>query len=185
MTTLLETRSHRRHPVVARQVQKRRFCFCRSNYARSNMFRRSGRLKWIGAVALFAALIAAAPRAQNQTLTGRAAFGGWRDDSPGRRRLIRPDDLPTISSSVPASAEVVPRPANSAHAETEDEMAGRSSGRIRRLRPGLSSRQPPKAALPVNVWFCARGAAAIKAANNATAPIHFRRPLRRNILLLA
>jgi len=112
--TTLEIRSHRRHPVVARQVQKRRFCFCRSNYARSNMFQRSGRLKWIGAVALFAALIAAAPRAQNQTLTGRAAFGGWRDDSPGRRRLIRPDDLPAISSSVSAFAEVVPRPANSA-----------------------------------------------------------------------
>ena len=77
------------------------------------MFQRSRRyLKWIGAVAFLAALIAAAPRAQDQTLTGRAAFGSWQDDRPGRKRLIRPEDLPAISSSVNAPAEIVPRPAN-------------------------------------------------------------------------
>src|SRR5256885_2370518 len=76
------------------------------------MVHRSGPgLKWIGAVACFAALMAAGPRPQDQTLTGRAAFGSWRDDGPGRKRLIRPEDLPAISSSVDARAEVVPRPA--------------------------------------------------------------------------
>jgi glucose/arabinose dehydrogenase len=78
------------------------------------MFQRSGcYLKWIGAVSLFAALITTAPGAQEQTLTGKSAFGTWRDDNPGRRRLIRPEDLPTISASVNSPAEIVQRPANS------------------------------------------------------------------------
>jgi hypothetical protein len=65
------------------------------------MFQRSGHyLKWIGAVSLFAGLITTAPGAQEQTLTGKSAFGTWRDDNPGRRRLIRPEDLPAISASV-------------------------------------------------------------------------------------
>jgi len=66
----------------------------------------------IAAASFFAALISVAPRAQDQTLTGKAAFGSWRDDSPGRRRLIRPQDLPPISASVNNPAEVVRRPAN-------------------------------------------------------------------------
>src|SRR5206468_7853855 len=77
------------------------------------MFQGSGRcFKWIGVVSFCAALFTAAPRPQDQTLTGRAAFGSWKDDSPGRRRLIRPSDLPAISSSVNEPANIVPRPSN-------------------------------------------------------------------------
>ncbi len=43
-------------------------------------------------------------------LKGKAAFGGWREDKPGVRRLIRPQDLPPIGKSVTAFSEVVPMP---------------------------------------------------------------------------
>src|SRR5579862_3026746 len=81
--------------------------------ARNDMFQSRGRcLTWLGAAALLAAAIAAVSRPQDQTLTGRAAFGSWRDDTPGRKRLIRPEDLPAISSSIDAPAEIVSRPSN-------------------------------------------------------------------------
>src|SRR6266404_7781711 len=41
------------------------------------------------------------------------------------------------------------------------EMGGRSCGRIRRLSPGLSSRQLPNAAAPVNTWLKARSPASM------------------------
>lgn len=45
--------------------------------------------------ALFAATLAGGPdRAAAETLTGTAAFGGWRDSHPGQTRLIRPGDMP-------------------------------------------------------------------------------------------
>jgi hypothetical protein len=44
-------------------------------------------------------------------LKGKAAFGGWRDDKPAVRRLIRPQDLPPIGKSVTAFSEVVTMPA--------------------------------------------------------------------------
>ena len=45
-------------------------------------------------------------------LTGEAAFGDWRDDAPGVRRLIRPEDLPEpgASRSSSNSAGVVAAP---------------------------------------------------------------------------
>src|ERR1700758_4963188 len=78
------------------------------------MFHCSGRcLKWIGTVSLFAGLVVAAgPPAQEQMLTGRAAFGTWRDDSPGRTRLLRREDMPAVSPSLNSPAEIVPRPAS-------------------------------------------------------------------------
>jgi glucose/arabinose dehydrogenase len=47
-------------------------------------------------------------------LTGKAAMGGWRSDSPGVRRKITVQDLPPPSSNVLAinQARVVDRPAN-------------------------------------------------------------------------
>jgi glucose/arabinose dehydrogenase len=50
-------------------------------------------------------------RAFGQVLRGEAAFGGWRDDKPGLRRLITPQDLPAISTATFGSARVVPVPA--------------------------------------------------------------------------
>ena len=43
--------------------------------------------------------------------TGPAAYGDWRTDAPGVRRLIRPNDLPAPGTSASAHARVVSRPA--------------------------------------------------------------------------
>ena len=47
-------------------------------------------------------------------LTGAAAFGDWRSDAPGVRRLIRVEDLPQpfATGSAHNSPRVVPRPAD-------------------------------------------------------------------------
>src|SRR3954453_21626788 len=41
-----------------------------------------------------AALLATAAVAAEPVKTGEAAFGSWKNDAPGVRRLIRPADLP-------------------------------------------------------------------------------------------
>jgi glucose/arabinose dehydrogenase len=46
-----------------------------------------------------------------KVLIGQAAFGDWREDAPGVRRLIRAGDLPGIGPETPNETEVVPRPA--------------------------------------------------------------------------
>jgi glucose/arabinose dehydrogenase len=58
------------------------------------------------AAASFLATAAFAQQADQQVLTGEAAFGGWKDDRPGVRRLIRPQDLPApdLSQSARNSA---------------------------------------------------------------------------------
>ena len=50
-------------------------------------------------------------QAMGQTLRGQAAFGSWKDDKPGLRRLLTPQDLPGISTATFGSAQVVPVPA--------------------------------------------------------------------------
>ncbi|HTS79573.1 MAG TPA: PQQ-dependent sugar dehydrogenase [Myxococcaceae bacterium] len=47
-------------------------------------------------------------------LTGAAAFGDWRSDAPGVRRLVRVEDLPPpfATSSAHNSPRIVPRPAD-------------------------------------------------------------------------
>jgi len=75
------------------------------------MFRITGySLKVIGIAACCLSLVGA-KRAFGQVLQGAAAFGSWRDDKPGVRRLIRPQDLPPISASANGPAQVVPMPA--------------------------------------------------------------------------
>jgi len=46
-----------------------------------------------------------------QVLKGKAAFGNWREDKPGLRRLILPKDLPPVSRETVARARIVPIPA--------------------------------------------------------------------------
>jgi len=67
-------------------------------------------LKVIGIAACCLSLVGA-KQAFGQVLQGAAAFGSWRDDKPGVRRLIRPQDLPPISASANGPAQVVPMPA--------------------------------------------------------------------------
>lgn len=54
----------------------------------------------------------AAKAAENSgpVLKEKAAFGGWQDDRPGVKRLIRPQNLPPIGKSVTAFSEVTPMP---------------------------------------------------------------------------
>ena len=63
-------------------------------------------------ILLVAAILFAAP-APAAPLTGEAAFGDWRDDSPGVARHIRPQDMPPPGATRSGSAfsRVVPRPA--------------------------------------------------------------------------
>jgi glucose/arabinose dehydrogenase len=49
------------------------------------------------------AIGAAAPAAAEEVLTGAAAFGGFENDRPGLRRLIRPEDLPEPFATPSAS----------------------------------------------------------------------------------
>src|SRR5262245_18645511 len=51
----------------------------------------------LATVAAIAALSGAA--AAEKLLTGAEAFGSWKDDAPGVRRLIRPADLPAPYAS--------------------------------------------------------------------------------------
>jgi glucose/arabinose dehydrogenase len=66
-----------------------------------------------GAAGLAALLGTTVATAASDTLTGAAAFGDWRGDLPGLRRLIRPDDLPPPHATPSASngATIVERPA--------------------------------------------------------------------------
>ena len=66
-------------------------------------------LKVIAAACLLSAL--AGEPAFGQVLQGAAAFGTWRDDKPGVRRLIRPQDLPPVSKASDGPQQVVPMPA--------------------------------------------------------------------------
>jgi glucose/arabinose dehydrogenase len=65
-------------------------------------------LKVVAAACLL--ILPAGGRAFGQVLTGAAAFGTWRDDKPGVRRLIRPQDLPPVSKASDGPAQVVPVP---------------------------------------------------------------------------
>jgi hypothetical protein len=51
------------------------------------------------AIALIAAAVPLSAETGPQTLVGKAAFGDWRMDKPGTRRLIRPQDLPAADQS--------------------------------------------------------------------------------------
>lgn len=49
---------------------------------------------------------------QGNVLVGKAAFGGYRENRPGVRRLIRPQDLPGVTESSSSRAEAIARPKN-------------------------------------------------------------------------
>jgi len=55
------------------------------------------------AIALMAAAGLIATAVASDTVTGGAAFGDWRTDQPGLRRLIRPADLPPVHDTPSAS----------------------------------------------------------------------------------
>ena len=56
------------------------------------------------------AVRAAAEDGSGTLLKGKAAFGSWRQDKPGLRRLIKPQDLAPVGKSTPNFSEVAPVP---------------------------------------------------------------------------
>jgi glucose/arabinose dehydrogenase len=63
------------------------------------------------AIVMLAGAGAVRAAAEDATLLkGKAAFGSWRQDKPGLRRLIKPQDLPPVGKSTPSFSEVAPMP---------------------------------------------------------------------------
>ena len=65
----------------------------------------------IVAIAACSLGLLAGEAAFGQVLKGEAAIGSWKDDKPGVRRLITPQDLPAIGKATYGAAQVVPVPA--------------------------------------------------------------------------
>jgi glucose/arabinose dehydrogenase len=65
----------------------------------------------IVAIAFCCLSLTAGERAFGQVRQGEAAIGAWRDDQPGVRRLLTPQDLPAITKSTNGPAEIVAMPA--------------------------------------------------------------------------
>ncbi|MBZ9710085.1 sorbosone dehydrogenase family protein [Mesorhizobium sp. ESP7-2] len=70
------------------------------------------RLAGLAMSALFLTTAALAQQADQPVLKGPAAFGDWRADKPGVRRLIKPEDLPRpyVTKSASNSAGLTDRP---------------------------------------------------------------------------
>jgi glucose/arabinose dehydrogenase len=66
------------------------------------------------AVAACCLSLTAGGRAFGQARQGEAAIGSWRDDKPGVRRLLTPQDLPAIAKPTYGLAEIVAMPAGAA-----------------------------------------------------------------------
>jgi glucose/arabinose dehydrogenase len=75
------------------------------------MYPVSGRSLKLVAVTACCFSVLAGERTYGQVLRGEAAFGGWREDRPGVRRLLTAQDLPPISTATFGSAQMVPVPA--------------------------------------------------------------------------
>jgi glucose/arabinose dehydrogenase len=68
----------------------------------------------IVAVAACCLSMASCGRAAGQVGHGPDATGGWRNDKPGVRRLLKPEDLPGIAKPTYGAADVVAMPAGAA-----------------------------------------------------------------------
>lgn len=70
------------------------------------------RIAGFASLALLVATSAVAQQADQPLLTGKDAFGGWKADKPGVRRLIKPDDLqkPYLTESASNGAGLGDRP---------------------------------------------------------------------------
>ena len=129
----------------------------------------------IAAAVAVLTLLGGAGLASGQTLKGKAAFGDWRQDKPGVKRLILPGDLPPVSTDSVARAKIVPMPAGAKPLVPEGfsvELAasGLTGPRVIRLAPNgdlfvAESRAdtirvfriPPGSATPAKAEVFARG----------------------------
>jgi hypothetical protein len=68
-------------------------------------------LRTVSTAACALVLLTTASQAADQVLKGDAAFGDWRDDKPGVKRVLTAQDLPPVSSPTYAAAAIAPMPA--------------------------------------------------------------------------
>jgi glucose/arabinose dehydrogenase len=110
-------------------------------------------------------VVAASLDASNgQPLKGEAAFGGWRQDKPGERRLLTPQDLPPIGKSTASRSEVVPMPSGAkpevpAGFSVELVASGIASPRAIRMAPNGDLFVADSAANAVRVFRIPAGSA--------------------------
>ncbi|AZO60415.1 MAG: sorbosone dehydrogenase family protein [Mesorhizobium sp.] len=124
------------------------------------------RIAGLAALALFLASGAVAQQADQPLLTGKKAFGDWRADRPGVRRLIRPDDLPkpNVAESASNGGGVTDRPEDATPAlppgfSAELVASGISSPRVVRTAPNGDLFVADSRASQVRVYRLAEGSA--------------------------
>ena len=88
-------------------------------------------------------MVSASVAQANEPLTGKAAYGDWRDDAPGVVRHITPDAMPApyLTTSAHRAPSVVQRPVGAASHlppgfEVEQFAAGLQQPRTLRVAPG-------------------------------------------------
>jgi glucose/arabinose dehydrogenase len=85
-------------------------------------------------VATFCLAALCAERAFGQVLKGEAGYGGWYDDRPGLRRLLRPQDLPPIEKPTDGLVQVVPIPTGARPQVPDGSSVERVSSALRKAR---------------------------------------------------
>src|SRR5438552_5313424 len=117
-------------------------------------------------IALLLASGAFAQHADQPLLTGKKAFGDWKADRPGVRRLIRPDDLPkpNLAESASNGGGVTDRPEDAKPAlppgfSAELVASGIDSPRVVRVAPNGDLFVADSSANQVRVYRLAQGSA--------------------------
>ncbi|MDX8496455.1 sorbosone dehydrogenase family protein [Mesorhizobium sp. VK22B] len=124
------------------------------------------RIAGLAGVALFLATGAFAQQADQPLLTGKKAFGDWKADRPGVRRLIKPDDLqqPSLADTPSNSAGLADRPADAKPAvpagfSVELIASGIDNPRVVRVAPNGDLFVADSEANRVRVYRLAEGSA--------------------------
>ncbi|MDX8516149.1 PQQ-dependent sugar dehydrogenase [Mesorhizobium captivum] len=124
------------------------------------------RIADLAGVAMLLATGAFAQQADQPLLTGKKAFGDWKADRPGVRRLIKPDDLqqPSFAESSSNSAGLADRPADAKPAvpagfSVELIASGIDNPRVVRVAPNGDLFVADSEANQVRVYRLAEGSA--------------------------
>ncbi|WP_192255186.1 PQQ-dependent sugar dehydrogenase [Mesorhizobium silamurunense] len=124
------------------------------------------RIAGLAALTLLQATGAFAQQSDQPLLTGAKAFGDWKVDRPGLRRLIKPDDLPqpNVAESASNSAGLADRPADAKPAvpagfSVELIASGIDNPRVVRVAPNGDLFVADSEANRVRVYRLAEGSA--------------------------
>ncbi len=91
---------------------------------------------WLAALVCAASVVSAHAAGDGGIVTGSAAFGGWKQNAPGRKLLIRPSDMPAPMASRSASNApgLVERPAGAKPKVMEGFSVSRFAGGLEQPR---------------------------------------------------